>query len=269
MLSFVRRRLTFANVVLTLALVFAMTGGAFAAGKFLITSTKQISPKVLKSLHGKAGKAGPVGAAGAQGPAGPAGPAGPQGPAGGKGENGSSGANGTSATTESFTGKLHGCEAGGVLVKSASPEASVCNGKNGTTGFTSTLPSGKTEKGNWAASGIPANLGFGGHAGFASISFNIPLEGAPSAIVIGLEEGEGEAKEAEAVKKGECTGTAANPGAESGKLCIFVYANALFYQNVLAVLPVEIGPAGALVLVAAKEASEPVAAAGTWAVTAE
>jgi hypothetical protein len=268
MLSFVRRRFTFANVVLTLALVFVMSGGAFAASKFLITSTKQISPKVLKSLQGKTGRAG---VAGAQGPAGPAGPAGvgaagPQGPAG---NNGTSGSNGTSATTESFAGKLHGCETGGVLVKSASPEAPVCNGKNGTTGFTSTLPSGKTEKGSWAVSGIPANLGFAGNDGFASISFNIPLESAPSAIVIGLEEGEGEAKEAEAIKKGECSGTAGNPGAEGGKLCVFVYANAFLFRNVSKVAAVEVGPVGTLVLAVAEEPSVPVAAAGTWAVTAE
>ena len=79
MLSFARRRLTYANVAMTVALVLAMSGGAFAAGKFLITSTKQISPKVLKSLQGKAG---PAGAVGAQGPAGPAGLSGRRGPLG-------------------------------------------------------------------------------------------------------------------------------------------------------------------------------------------
>src|SRR6202035_3513835 len=94
MLSFVRRRLTFANVALTVALVFAMTGGAFAAGKFLITSTKQIKPSVLAQVKGRAGAPG---ATGAQGPAGPAGatgsagPAGSQGPAGPKGETGAQG----------------------------------------------------------------------------------------------------------------------------------------------------------------------------------
>ena len=74
------RRITYANVTATLALVLAMSGGAVAANHYLVNSTKQISPKVLKKLTGKTGKAGkpgatgPAGAAGAQGPAtGPAG----------------------------------------------------------------------------------------------------------------------------------------------------------------------------------------------------
>ena len=42
--------MTYANVVATLALIFAMTGSAVAATHYLITSTKQISPKALKEL---------------------------------------------------------------------------------------------------------------------------------------------------------------------------------------------------------------------------
>jgi hypothetical protein len=45
-----RRHLSYANVTATVALVFAMTGGALAANHYLLTSTKQISPKVLKKL---------------------------------------------------------------------------------------------------------------------------------------------------------------------------------------------------------------------------
>lgn len=74
-----QKRLTYANVVATLALVFAMSGGAVAASHYLITSTKQISPKVIKKLKGKAGPQGPAGKAGAAGQAGQTGKEGPAG----------------------------------------------------------------------------------------------------------------------------------------------------------------------------------------------
>ena len=83
----IRKRITYTNVAVTFALVFAMTGGAYAAGKFIITSTKQIKPSVLAQLKGKAGPQGAAGAPGAAGSQGPVGPAGPTGPAG-QGEKG-------------------------------------------------------------------------------------------------------------------------------------------------------------------------------------
>jgi len=75
-----RRHLNYANVVATLALVFAMSGGALAAKHYLINSTKQINPKVLKKLKGNAGKTGATGATGAPGKEGPAGKEGPPNP---------------------------------------------------------------------------------------------------------------------------------------------------------------------------------------------
>jgi len=66
----VRRHLSYANVVATMALLFAMTGGALAASHYLVSSTKQINPKVLKQLQGRSGKTGatgPTGSPGAQG----------------------------------------------------------------------------------------------------------------------------------------------------------------------------------------------------------
>ncbi len=56
-----RKHLSYANVVATLALFFASSGGALAASHYLINSTKQINPKVLKKLKGSAGKPGPAG----------------------------------------------------------------------------------------------------------------------------------------------------------------------------------------------------------------
>jgi Collagen triple helix repeat (20 copies) len=84
----VRKRITYANVAATLALVFAMSGGAFAAKHYLLSSTKQISPKVLKALKGKTGKTG------ATGPAGPAGLTGKEGLSGKEGKEGKEGKQG-------------------------------------------------------------------------------------------------------------------------------------------------------------------------------
>jgi len=89
----IRRHINITSLVAVIALVLAMSGGAYAASKFLITSTKQISPKVLKSLKGGKGATGPAGLAGPAGPAGAAGPgsAGAAGPTGGTGPQGPQG----------------------------------------------------------------------------------------------------------------------------------------------------------------------------------
>jgi len=150
-----RRRFTYSNVVATLALVFAMSGGAYAASKFLITSTKQIKPSVLASLKGKAGANGAAGAQGPAGAIGPAGGVGPQGPAGTPGANGEPGAEGKA-------------------------------GKNGTNGAAGkegspwtdkgTLPAGATETGVWFIGPAPEV----GHVSIinSTISFPIPLAAA-------------------------------------------------------------------------------------------
>jgi hypothetical protein len=78
--SSIRRHLSYANVTATLALVFAMSGGALAAKHYLINSTGQINPKVLKKLRGRTGLPG---ISGLEGPAGPRGAAGPGGAIGG------------------------------------------------------------------------------------------------------------------------------------------------------------------------------------------
>src|SRR5437870_9156195 len=87
-----RRRVSYANVTATIALFFAISGGALAAKHYLINSTKQINPKVLKALKGNSGAAG---VAGAQGPAGKEGPQGKEGQPGKDGKEGKAGANGT------------------------------------------------------------------------------------------------------------------------------------------------------------------------------
>ena len=46
-----RRNLSYANVTATLALLFAMSGGALAAKHYLLNSTSQVNPRVLRSLE--------------------------------------------------------------------------------------------------------------------------------------------------------------------------------------------------------------------------
>jgi hypothetical protein len=78
-----RRHLSYANVTATLALVFAMSGGALAAKHYLINSLKQISPNVQKALKGNTGPAGEKGPAGKEGSPGKEGLKGLRGPSNG------------------------------------------------------------------------------------------------------------------------------------------------------------------------------------------
>jgi hypothetical protein len=184
MFSRIRRRFTFANVALTLALVFAMTGGAYAAKKYLVTSTKQISPSVLKALVGKAG------AAGAQGPAGPAGSQGPVGTAGAKGETGAAGKDGVQgqAGKEGPTGPKGATGAAGA--KGATGPV----GATGAEGVCSTsschLPANVTETGVYGVSGVSSieptisSSMDEGTAGPVEVSFNIPVVPAPSFVYV-------------------------------------------------------------------------------------
>jgi hypothetical protein len=67
-------------------------GSAYAGSKWLITSTSQIKPDVLKELRGMTGRTGPRGATGATGPAGPTGASGSAGTSGQDGNTGPAGA---------------------------------------------------------------------------------------------------------------------------------------------------------------------------------
>src|SRR5205085_8507791 len=95
MFNFARTRLTYANVAATLALVFSMTGGALAAKHYLINSTKQINPKVLKALKGKTGAKGATGLQGKEGFLGKEGSQGKEGKEGKDGKEGKQGVPGS------------------------------------------------------------------------------------------------------------------------------------------------------------------------------
>jgi hypothetical protein len=122
-----RRRFRYANVAATLALVFALSGGAFAASHYLINSTKQINPKVLRKLRGNRG---PRGVAGQIGPIGPQGVTGATGP---KGSRGPDGEPGFSALSQLPSGKS---ESGEVGVSAFAKE----NGETVTTAVTFPIP---------------------------------------------------------------------------------------------------------------------------------
>ena len=95
-----RRRLSYANVASTIALIFALGGGsAWAATHvhYLVTSTKQIKPSVLKSLHGAKGATGSRGRSGVNGVDGGSGVNGAPGAPGLTGVQGAAGASGAVA----------------------------------------------------------------------------------------------------------------------------------------------------------------------------
>jgi len=270
MFSRIRRRSTYANVVATLALVFAMSGGALAAGHYLITSTKQISPKVLKSLKGANGSSGAPGAAGAGGPAGPAGPTGPAGPAGPTGPggaNGANGANGQSVTSKEVKVGESACsKQGGAEFTASTGKTFACNGKEGSPWSAGgILPSGKSEMGTYAVSWV--NNKFQEHAS-TGISYTIPLGTAPEEAIFN--------------PKGEtlpgCKGTAEKPEAEPGFLCVFegeasiVHKGGLQHIYTLSPTGGVPGTTGAEIVFQTEEpktVGEPVSAEGTWVVTAK
>ncbi len=233
MFSPIRKRLTYANVVATFALVFAMSGGALAASKFLITSSKQIKPSVLASLKGKAGANGAQGAAGAQGTQGPAGAA------GAKGENGAAGANGTNGEpgkegapgTNGKNGKTvvvakeepgANCVEGGSSfeVEGSGAKHYACNGSPWTPN--NTLPSGATETGSWAIGVEPPGVEFP-EKQLIALSFPIQLKASLAAAHVHFIEEEGN-EVGTGVPPTECgtpAGSAAEPKASPGDLCVY------------------------------------------------
>jgi hypothetical protein len=136
-----RRHLSYANVVATLALVFAMSGGALAASHYVINSTKEINPKVLKRLKGAGGAKGAKGPAGATGVQGGAGPKGETGKEGSPGKNGATNvverfAEGTAANTA--VGEATANCAAGERATGGGPE--LFNGNDGGQDYLDSMP---------------------------------------------------------------------------------------------------------------------------------
>ncbi len=264
MFQALRKHLTPSTFIAFLALVFALTGGAFAASshgggagsKATASATRgtsvAVTAKSKAKPKAKVGPRGPAGPKGATGPAGPAGAAGvgtpgaagPQGPAGAAGAKGETGPAGTNGT----------------------------NGTNGTTGFTETLPPEKTETGVWVE---PQGVEYPtAQTNFIDvpISFAIPLEAELEASNVHF-------IEPNATPPAGCKGNVAKPEAASGNLCVFAAVNEgngpgnRFFPsfiNPTGKTPAVASKTGTLMSFELDESYEEAASAhGTWAVTAE
>lgn len=192
MLSRIRNDLGTAGFAMALiALVLAMGGAAYAAKGVVITKLSQISPNVQKKLKGKQGPMGPAGPQGAPGSPGPKGATGSAGP---EGEQGATGATGPTETT---------------------------------------LPTGKTLTGVWSY--MQPGAGTEG-AVWVNVSFPLrvqPQPGVPTYLEPGFPATQRSACEAKsepekaaclAVLEAQeqiCPGTAENPEAAAGHICMY------------------------------------------------
>lgn len=131
--------------------------------------------------------AGKPGPAGAQGPKGDTGAQGPKGDTGPKGDAGEKGERGL-------------------------------QGIPGETGFTETLPSGETETGTWA-------LGPFAKTALVPLTFNIPLAEAPEELHFVNEAGEEKTGEGSFGTAVNCLGSAEEPTAPAGEVCVYESAN--------------------------------------------
>jgi hypothetical protein len=294
MFSRIRSRLTYANIMVTVALVFAMSGGAYAVTSSggepsRLSATKASGKKTAIGRRGPRGPAGPRGADGLVGPQGAQGAVGKEGPAGKEGTAGRDGAPGEGVSASEFAGAKAGsqCVEGGSEFKVAGKTTYACDGligeegKEGAAGKEGSpwtdkgeLPSKASEKGTWSISGtavtLPQYVGL-----FDSISFTVPLKAAISGAHVHFinSNGEENTEPAKSLKTGECAGTFTAPEAAPGNLCVFAGVE----SNLLGGLLWEpggstgAGTTGAVIetLSTGQTAGVTMYAQGTWAVTGE
>jgi len=143
MLQRARKHINPATILAFVALIFALTGGAFAAtgaGSSHATLTASAAKKSKK-------KAAAKGTPGPRGPAGSAGAAGPVGKAGANGTSGTSGSSGESVSVSPITPAEKACNRlGGSKFNVGGKEATACNGEAGENGI-------EGEKGEKGAAG--------------------------------------------------------------------------------------------------------------------
>lgn len=255
-----------------IALVIALAGGAYAASGGLTSKQKKEVTKIAKKYAGKDGAPGAAGAPGANGSNGK------DGAPGAPGADGQDGADGVSVTSTESANAIEGhCNGttnggkGGSKFVSASGATYACNGKEGSPWtLGGTLPPSSTETGGWT---LGSGNSVGGSMVATAISFPIPLaagldEGHVQSNPVGYPTGAGSAE------LEHCPGSATNPKAQAGYLCVYTgfksgESSFVPFPVVLKLTAEEEGganTAGAkLVMVAA---SSSFAATGTFAVTA-
>jgi hypothetical protein len=238
-----RRHITYANIAATMAVVFAMSGGAYAlsgnnhapaasasaasahAGKVKKRSKGAVGARGPAGPKGAAGATGAVGAQGLQGPAGERGPAGEkgaagaagkegaQGPAGPAGPQGVPGVKGASVTSRTISGHEGECDDGGSEFKVGTTATYACNGTGGSGGSGGTLEQGKTERGDWSGSTAGATH-FGPNTTFVALNYPIQLgEEKHETKFVYLKAGQ--------AATAECPGTSEEPEAAEGYLCVY------------------------------------------------
>ncbi len=259
MFSTFKARFGAPGVIAVIALVFAMVGGAYAAGGGLSGKQKKEVTKIAQTEAKKlAGKQGPKGDAGATGAAGAKGDQGPQ---GNPGSPGGAGAPGKSVTVTPIAEEEEACEErGGVEVKQegAASGTEVCTGKEGSPWTVGGhLPSKQTETGTWYVRGEVVGLAQ------TAISFPLPLsQPLNEAHVHYSTQGD---------FANSCKGSVSQPTAEPGNLCVYQGANsgATFAEFGLPEeSAVEAGASRAGALITFELTEAPRAAFGTFAVAA-
>lgn len=245
MLQRLHQRLGTAGMaVAVIALIAALGGTALAASGALTGKQKKEVEKIAK----KVSKPGPAGAAGANGTNGKDGAEGKQGPEGKAGTNGTNGTNGDDGepgkSVEALAidpGEPECEEQGGAeySVEGSGEFTQVCNGKEGSPWTAGgTLPPGATETGSWAfnqdlktftveVGGVEEEITVGDDPILVPIGFAVPISGAMEPPHLHFDEGTALPCQFFNAQNELRNGTAGNPKAKPGELCVFTSAAGL------------------------------------------
>jgi Collagen triple helix repeat (20 copies) len=320
MLHRIREQIGTAGLIVAIvALVAALAGGAYAASQTATSSkAKPLTKAQVLALIKANAASGPQGAPGAAGPAGANGKDGANGTNGAPGTNGTDGTDGddgepgedgqngvsvNSVTEPTSTANCSG-RGGSKFTAAGNSVTYACNGAKGDTGdpwtASGTLPPGATQTGAWIAKSEPADFDseFQNLPTWVPISFPVPLaaplaydEDTVDSHVHAITTGGLEVKEEGGVvvdfmQPEHCPGSAADPEADPGHLCIYAahedeinFFNMIVGADIFRADSPALDPEGGVVRGASTagalfrvlvnwQSSESGSAYGTWAVTA-